>query len=155
MTIVLNKTEEVLADMCEILFRLAQRHIPNSDQKTAAELMHVAKILKKYGVNAQFNSNLRAHRAAYDTEAVIKNTAEYRALRAKFTACLSTIADLGRRDVKKSKSQFHAGINEGFRRAAKIAIIFLEDLSENGPEGMAETAATRAKTGKILNDFVR
>jgi predicted site-specific integrase-resolvase len=42
MPVVVNKTEEILADMCEILFSVAQRHVSNNDHKTIAELAHVA-----------------------------------------------------------------------------------------------------------------
>jgi hypothetical protein len=155
MPVVVNKTEEILADMCEILFSVAQRHVSNNDHKTIAELAHVAKILNKYGVPTTFNKKLAAQRAAYSTEAVIKNTQEYRMLRAKFTACLSTIADLGQREVRQAKSQFHAGINEGLRRAAKIAIMFLEDFNDNGLEAMADVRAASAALCKSTNDFVR
>lgn len=155
MPIVVNQAEEVLADMCEILFTLAQRHVPSNEHKTIAELIHVAKVLNKYGISAQFNKKLRAQRAAYETDAVIKNSPEYRLLRAKFTACLSTIADLGQREVRQAKSEFHAGINEGLRRAAKIAIMFLEDFTENGPEAMADVSSAAAVSCKGVNDFVR
>jgi hypothetical protein len=155
MPVVVNKTEEVLVDMCEILFSLAQRHVSNNDHKTIAELSHVAKVLNTYGVNTVFNKKLAAQRAAYNTAAVIKNTQEYRLLRAKFTACLSTIADIGQREVRQAKSQFHAGINEGLRRAAKIAIMFLEDFNENGPESMADASAAQVAGCKVVNDFVR
>lgn len=155
MPIVVNKTEEILADMCEILFSLAQRHVSNNDHKTIAELTHVAKVLNKYGISTVFNKKSATQRAAYDTATVIKNTQEYRLLKAKFTACLSTIADLGQREVRQAKSQFHAGINEGLRRAAKIAIMFLDDFTENGPEGMADVHALAGPSCKAVNDFVR
>lgn len=153
MPVVVNKTEEILADMCEILFSLAQRHASNNDHKTIAELTHIAKVLNKYGINTVFNRKSVTQRAAYDTAVVIKNAQEYRLLRAKFTACLSTIADLGQREVRQAKSQFHAGINEGLRRAAKIAIMFLDDLTENGPERMADINAASCRG--VSGDFVR
>jgi len=151
MPLVVNETEEVLAEMCEILLCLANKSVSKNDHKTMAELLHVSAVLKKYGVSAPLSEKREAQADDYVPETVIKNTPEYRALRAKFVACLSTIADMGNRNVKKAKSPFYAGINEGLRRAAKIAIMFLDDFNENGPESMASvTTATRQQ-----NNFVR
>lgn len=137
MSTVTEPTVESLSKICGILFNFAQKHLPKTDHRTAVNLLHIADILKDHGIDVKYSSHLAAQATAYAAPEIITKTAEYRNLRAKFVACLSTIADLGKKTVKQSKTPFHAGVNEGLRRAAKIAIMFLDDFNENGPEFMS------------------
>ncbi len=146
--------EESLSEICGLLFNLAQKHMPESDYEGTTELLHLAKILQQRGINPEVAIELAAPAADHSTK-IVKQTPEYRTLRARFVACLSTIADLGSRDVRKSKTEFHAGVNEGLRRAAKIAIMFLDDFNENGPEAMGGPDATSTHAQKPGSDFVR
>jgi hypothetical protein len=136
-----------LLKLAENLFSLAQQHTPKTDYAGTVELLHLAKALKQFGGNALLVSRLVAQDADHSTD-VIKQSTEYRQLKAKFTAALSTIADLGARDVKQPKTQFHAGINEGLRRAAKVAIIFLADFTESAPKTMAQSNASKTSPFK-------
>jgi hypothetical protein len=115
------------AHICSTLYSLAQRHIPANAVGDVNELAHVAKLLKESGISPQIAPKISAHVDDYSSS-VVKQSAEYRLIRARFAAALGTIADMGSKKIKKNKSEFHAGINEGLRRAAKIAIMFLEDL---------------------------
>lgn len=146
--------EESLSEICEVLFNLAQRHVPTSDYEATTELLHIAKILQHRGAQPAVTAGLAAQIADHST-VIVKQSPEYRALRAKFVACLSTIADLGNREVRQSKTPFHAGVNEGLRRAAKIAIMFLDDFNENGPESMATINDSKTSAQKPGSDFIR
>jgi len=146
--------EESLSEICGLLFKLAQKHMPENDYEGAIELLHIAKIMQGRGITPAIATEREASAADYSTK-VVKQAPEYRALRAKFVACLSTIADLGSREVRQSKTEFHAGVNEGLRRAAKIAIMFLDDFNENGPESMIESNAAPTNAQKPGSHFVR
>lgn len=115
------------ANLCSTLYSLAQKYVPASAVGDVNELAQVAKILNGVGIAPQIAPKLSAHVDEYSSS-VVKQSAEYRLIRARFAAALGTIADMGSKKIKKNKSEFHAGINEGLRRAAKIAIMFLEDL---------------------------
>jgi hypothetical protein len=117
-----------LADLCVVLYDIAQRHTPSNAFQDAAELLSVAKVLRDSGITVTPTAKINAASADY-SPAVLKQSAEYRLLHAKFVAALGTIADLGAKTPKRHKSEFHAGINDGLRRAAKIAIMFLDELN--------------------------
>jgi hypothetical protein len=116
--------------LCSTLYSLAQKHIPASALSDVTELVHVAKILERHNIPLKIAPKIAAHATDYSSS-VVKQSPEYRLMRARFAAALGTIADMGSKKIKKNKSEFHAGINEGLRRAAKIAIMFLEDLDAN------------------------
>lgn len=118
------------ANICTTLYSLAQKHTPTSAISDVTELVQIAKILQENNVPVRLSAKMAAHSTDYSCS-VVKQTPEYRLMRARFAAALGTIADMGSKKVRKSKSEFHAGINEGLRRAAKIAIMFLEDLDAN------------------------
>lgn len=118
------------ANICSLLYSLAQKYVPLSAVGDVNELAQVAKILQDAGIAPHIDTKLSAHVDDYSSS-VVKQSAEYRLIRARFAAALGTIADMGLKKIKKNKSEFHAGINEGLRRAAKIAIMFLEDLDAN------------------------
>lgn len=124
----LSRTDFV--QLCSSLYELAQRHVPGSAVSDVTDLVQIAKILQEADVPLKLSSKLSAHSADYSSS-VVKQSAEYRLLRARYAAALGTIADMGSKKVRKTKSEFHAGINEGLRRAAEIAIMFLEDLDAN------------------------
>lgn len=157
MSTVTEPTVESLSKICGILFNFAQKHLPKNEHRTAVNLLHIAEVLREHGVDVRYNSQLKAQAEAYTAPEVITRTPEYRHLRACFIACLSTIADLGKKEVRKSKTPFHAGINEGLRRAAKIAIMFLDDFNENGPElmGTPNEISANYPTEKPGSNFVR
>lgn len=122
--------ENDLVTICKTLYRLAQKHISASSLGDVNELVQVAKVMASHSIEAPVPAKLRAHIDDY-SPSVVKQSAEYRLLRARFAAALGTIADMGSKKIRKNKSEFHAGINEGLRRASKIAIMFLEDLDSN------------------------
>ncbi len=124
----LSRTD--FAQLCSSLYELAQRHVPGAAVSDVTELVQIAKILREADVPLTLSSKLSAHADDYSPN-VVKQSAEYRLLRARYAAALGTIADMGSKKVRKTKSEFHAGINEGLRRAAEIAIMFLEDLDAN------------------------
>jgi hypothetical protein len=119
-----------LSAICIALHRIAQKHVSTTAFADINELLHISKILEANDVPVETAVKLKA---AVDDHipAVAKQSADYRLLRAQFRAALSTIADLGRRDSKTHKSEFHEGVHAGLRKAAKIAIIFLDDLNDN------------------------
>lgn len=119
-----------LANLCATLYALAQKYIPGNALSDINTLVHIAKILKDNEMRVPVSSKLAAHAGDY-APGVVKQSAEYRLLRARFNAALGTIADMGSKRARKNKSEYHAGIHEGLRRAAKIAIMFIEDIENN------------------------
>ena len=118
-----------LTEVCKALYRIAQKHTPTSAFADVNELIHVAKILKSTGSSPAISAGLRANVDDH-IPAVAKQSLDYRMLQAQFRAALSTIADLGRKNSKTHKSDYHAGLHAGLRQAAKIAIMFLNDLDD-------------------------
>lgn len=135
-----------LAEICTALYRIAQKHVTATAFADINELLHISKILAASDVRVETAAKLKA---AVDDHipAVAKQSADYRLLRAQFRAALSTIADLGRRDSKTHKSEFHEGVHAGLRKAAKIAIIFLDDLNDNTV--WAVTTASSVKPSRM------
>lgn len=147
-------------EICTTLYAIAQRHIPNSAMADVSELAQIAKIFQEQDIALQIAPKITAHVKDYSSS-VVKQSAEYRLIRARYAAALGTIADMGSKIVRKNKSEFHAGITEGLRRAAKIAIMFLEDLDQNiysdhtyvDPD--AEDAEGETVSVKSRSSFVR
>lgn len=134
-----------LEEICCTLYSIAQRHTPTTAFADTTELVNITKLLQANNIPVQ--PAVKAIAATNDySPAVLKHSEEYRLLHAKYAASLSTIADLGSRKIRKNKSEFHAGVTEGLRRAAKIAIMFLQDL--DAPLTIASPAhdATKPKT---------
>lgn len=137
-----------LVEVCNALYRIAQKHTPTSAFADVNELLHVAKILKAAGVQPSISSGLRANVDDH-IPAVAKQSFDYRMLQAQFRAALSTVADLGRKNSKTHKSDYHAGLHAGLRQAAKIAIMFLNDLDE------AEQPISSTSDTKSRHTFIR
>ena len=137
-----------LVEVCNALYRIAQKHTPNSAFADVNELLHVAKILKSAGATPVISPGLRA-KVDDHIPAVAKQSLDYRMLQAQFRAALSTIADLGRKNSKTHKSDYHAGLHAGLRQAAKIAIMFLNDLDD------AEQAISPTSDTKSRHTFIR
>jgi hypothetical protein len=121
-----------LSQICSALFNIAQRYTPSTSFAETNELIRIAKILETAGVAVKPAARFCAAISDHSTN-VTRQSSEYRLLKARYAACLSTIADLAGRKPFKTKSAFHEGIHEGLRRAAKIAIMFLDDIVENRP----------------------
>jgi hypothetical protein len=136
-----------LTEICSALYRIAQKHVTSTAFADINELLHISKILAANNVQVETAAKLKA---AVDDHipAVAKQSADYRLLRAQFRAALSTIADLGRRDSKTHKSEFHEGVHAGLRKAAKIAIIFLDDLNDNTVWAVPPTSSV--KTSRMI-----
>lgn len=132
-----------LAAVCHALYGIAQKHTPASAFADINELLHVAKILKAEGLPPAISAGLRANVDDH-IPAVAKQSADYRMLQAQFRAALSTVADLGRKNSKTHKSDYHAGLHAGLRQAAKIAIMFLADL-DNSEDTDSPTSDTKSR----------
>lgn len=135
-----------LAALCQALYRIAQKHIPATAFGDTNELLHIAKIMQDTGIPLNTAPKLKAQLADH-VPAVARQSADYRMLKAQFRAALSTIADLGRKRGKTHKSEYHAGIHIGLRKAAKIAIAFLTEFDDPA-QPLIEKAAAH-------NSFVR
>lgn len=122
-----------LTDVCSTLFRIAQKHTPQTAFADVNELLHIVKIMESVGINptvtAKYNAAVDDH-----IPAVARQSADYRKLRAQFRAALSTIADMGRKRSKTHKNAYYEGVHVGLRRAAQIAIMFLNDLNGETPD---------------------
>lgn len=125
-------TVAALVEICRSLHRIAQKHVATTAFADVNELLHVSEMLATYGVSAPIAARFKAATADH-IPAVARQSAEYRLMRDGFRAALTTIADLGSKDSKTHKSEYHAGIHAGLRKAAKIAIMFLEDLKDDQP----------------------
>lgn len=131
-----------IIELCLSLHEIAQRHTPANSFADVNTLVQITKLLQELSVPVKPATKYAA--AVTDhSSAVIRHSPEYRLMRARFSAALGTIADMGSRKIKKNKDQFHAGIQEGLRRAAKIAIMFLEDLDSNLYQQYTADDATR------------
>lgn len=142
-----------LAEVCQALYKLAQRHIPSNAFADTNELLHITKILKAAGVKLRVAANMRAQVKDHIPE-VARQSADYRLLKAQFRAALSTIADLGCKKSKTHKSDYHAGVHVGLRHAAKIAIMFLADFDDDETP-IAEKVIDGSPPAKSRSPFVR
>lgn len=147
-----------MAEVCQTLFRIAQKHTPAASFADVNELLHIAKIMESVGVTADVRAN---HRANFDDHipAVARQSADYRRLQAQFKAALSTIADMGRKNSKTHKNEYYAGVHAGLRRAARIAIMFLNDLNgeseSDGPDADEIRAAQAVDSKKSRRGIIR
>lgn len=130
LTPVAAKPTSDFAELCGVLYNIAQKHVPAHCFSETSELVNIAKILQAHDIKIVPVVKLKAAMSDHST-VVAKQTVEYRMLRAKYAAALSTIADLGTRKASRNKTDFHTGVREGLRRAAKIAIMFLADIADN------------------------
>jgi hypothetical protein len=144
-----------IMDICATLYRMAQRHVPNSAANDVIQLAQITKMLRDMDIPAKLASRFKASSADY-TPTLFKHSLEYRMLKARYTAALSTIADMGSKNAKKHKDEFHAGIQVGLRRAAATAIMFLRDLDNTSlaPEDNIKPENTGGKRNDH-NQFVR
>lgn len=119
-----------IADICTALHAIAQRHVPQSCFTDVTELVQLTRLMRALDIPVTVAAKIQAEHSAY-SPSVVKHTPEYRLLRARFLAALGTIADMGARKIRKNKSEYHAGVQEGLRRASKVAIMFLNDIDNN------------------------
>jgi hypothetical protein len=145
-----------IEEICCTLYGIAQKHTPATAFSDITELTHITRLLQANNIPIKPAEKNTAG-TNDQSSAVLKHSTEYRLLYAKYTACLSTIADLGSRKIRKNKSEFHAGITEGLRRAARIAIMFLQDLDQPLAAEPDNAAANKTPTNcsKSRCGFVR
>lgn len=132
-----------LADVCRNLFRIAQRNTPPAAFADVNELMHIAKIMESVGLPARVDEKHKANFSDH-IPAVARQSVDYRRLQAQFKAALSTIADMGKEKSKTHKNAYYEGVHAGLRRAAQVAIIFLNDLNGEPNDETADVNQIRA-----------
>jgi hypothetical protein len=117
--------------ICYLLHELAQKYVPNTPAAFAdsEKLTHCTKVLQSMGFKPQLQPQLDSAVAGMSVE-VIRNSFEYRHLRNKIMASLSIIADLTERPTGNGTVEYQHGIREGYRRASEVAVMFLDDISE-------------------------
>lgn len=122
-----------LKQLCGVLHRLSQKYVPQTlhtlhDFNT---LLQATKSLKRLGLVQAVIPEM--HAAATTTDnAVILSSIEYRTLYNKTVAALATIADLGAKNSPPGTPDFQRGVQEGYRRASDVAVLFLEDIQLRG-----------------------
>jgi len=144
-----------LSAICGVLHKIARKHTPNTALSDLYKLKQITKLLQNPYIPITVTEPPPSGRPDHDST-LFKHSIEYRLLRARYSAALSTIADLGARIVRKHKDEFHAGIYVGLRRAAEKAIMFLEDLDNSSlaDEDNIKPDNTGGKRNNH-NDFVR
>lgn len=118
--------------ICYLLHELAQKYVPNSTTAFADYecLLHCTKTLQSMGFRPKLNTKTDAALANVSVE-IIRNSFEYRHLRNKIMASLAVIADLTEKHTGNGSPDYQKGMREGYRRASDIAIMFLNDISED------------------------
>lgn len=118
--------------ICYMLHDLAQKYVPNSSTAFAdyEALVHCTKELQTMGLRPKLNTKTDAALANVSVE-IIRNSFEYRHLRNKIMASLAVIADLTEKHTGNGSPDYQRGMREGYRRASDIAILFLDDISED------------------------
>lgn len=118
-----------LRNICYALYSLAQKYVPNSPKTFTdySELLQCAKMLQEMGLRPPVDAATTSHVAAVDAKIVL-NSFEYRNLRNRVIACLSTVADLTEKPTATGSADYQAGMREGYRRASTIAANFLADF---------------------------
>lgn len=151
-------TDEVacdLSEVCRTLFKLAQKYTPASAFADVTELTHIAKIMESVGIQSDIEAK-HAAKIADHVPAIARQSADYRRLQAQFKAALSTIADMGSKENRRHKNAYYEGVYAGLRRAARVAIIFLNDINgepneepanadENCPDKSAHAKKPRSR----------
>jgi hypothetical protein len=126
-----NKTAGYLElqNICVVLHHLAQKYVPNSVQSFCDfdSLKHATRALQRLGSNIKLAAHLTAPVKSLEKSAVT-NSVEYRTLRNKYIAALSTIADITAKNTPPGHPEYQRGVREGYRRASDVAILFLEDI---------------------------
>lgn len=130
-----NQTRETapptseIVNLCLLLHDIAQRHVPRTPQafRDFDALTHATKALQRMQLAPVVAADMCAPTQTVDN-AVVVNSPEYRSLRNKFIAVLSTIADMTDKNNPPGNPDYQSGVREGYRRASDIAILFLEDI---------------------------
>jgi hypothetical protein len=112
-----------------VLQHLAQKYVPNSAQSFCDfdALKHATRSLQRLGSSIKVAAHLAAPVKSVE-KAAVTNSVEYRTLRNKYIAALSTIADITAKNTPPGHPEYQRGVREGYRRASDVAILFLEDI---------------------------
>jgi hypothetical protein len=118
-----------LISVCLILHEIAQKYVPRTPQafRDFDALTRATSALRRLQLAPNVSADLCAHTNTADKSMII-NSPEYRCLRNKFIAALSTIADMTDKNNPPGSPEYQSGVREGYRRASDIAILFLNDV---------------------------
>jgi hypothetical protein len=118
-----------LVNLCLLLHDIAQKYVPRTPQafRDFDALTHATKALQRLKLSPTLAADLCAPTQTAE-QTIITNSPEYRRLRNKFIAALSTIADMTDKNNPPGNPDYQRGVREGYRRASDIAILFLEDI---------------------------
>ena len=121
----------VLRNVCYALLRIVQKHVTRASrsQSDYADVLQLVRILQELGFKPPQNEEFAAEGRAISAAAVL-NSRDYRYLRNRAIACLSTIADLTEKPPSSGTPDYQRGMREGYRRASEIAAKFLADFTD-------------------------
>lgn len=120
-----------LRNVCYALLRIVQRHVTRTSRAHSdyAEVLQLVRILRELGFKPPQNEEFAAESQAVSPAAIL-NSRDYRYMRNRAIACLSTIADLTEKPPSSGTPDYQRGMREGYRRASEIAAKFLADFTE-------------------------
>ena len=147
----MSTVDSDISTLCTKLYEIAQRHTPTTCFSDVNELVQLTKILKQMGISVTPATKFKAETTDYSPTA-FRHSIEYRLLHARYAAALGTIADMGSRKIRKNKDEYHAGVQAGLRKAADVAIMFLEDLDNPSLEPRSSESSVKDKS---FDSFVR
>lgn len=118
-----------LKQICCSLLRVAQQYVPTTPNAFAAfvEVTQCTKMLQKLGAEPEVAAKFNAVLGTTGDE-FICNSPDYRYLRNTAIAGFATIVDLAEKSAATGVPEFQRGVQEGYRRASKIALRFLTDI---------------------------
>ena len=121
-----------LMTLCKTLYSLAQKYVPHTPAAfhDFSAFLQVSNKLQRLGMQLTLDPRVAAKVKATDNSAVTSSL-EYRMLRNKFIAALTTIADLTLKPENEKavpENGYQRGVREGYRRASEVAILFLDDV---------------------------
>ncbi len=121
-----NQLDSV-TELCHMMHQLASKYVPRSAFNDFEYLVQGTKVLQELQVPLTIADNIKAPLTEYNA-AVVLHAPQYRLLRNRALAALTTIADLSSKSPAKGSTDYQKGMRDGFEYASDIAIFFLEDL---------------------------
>jgi hypothetical protein len=125
----LEDDTRVVADLCLLLYSLARKHVSPASFADFCSLARCTKLLQDAGLRVDVSPEMQAHVA--DAKTVLVTAApEYRLLRSRAIAGLSTVADLTTKLPAKGSRDYQRGMRDAYQQASDIADLFLKELEQ-------------------------
>lgn len=116
---------DTLRALCVVLQSIAQKYVPDHAFADRASLVQCLRLMANLDIDVMVQSKYVANCSENLAD---KNTLAYRLLKHKTIAALATIADLDKKSLDRTPTEYQNGMHAAFKKASGIAMSFLIDI---------------------------